>query len=527
LTVAVVREVLVASPGLDKHQLLQALQRVGLDVATTSDLNSFLYGHRHDFAWSEVGTRRIWTATSAPPQLPLAFAATPDGRTIWAPPNRELELYPWQRRALRAWQSAARRGVVEAVTGAGKTRLALQAMLDALVARNKVAVIVPTLDLVRQWYREIQIHVAARVGGPLTIGLLAGGERTSLVSCDVLLSTASSASQFQMLLGEGPALLIADECHHYGAEVWSRGLEEAFRARLGLTATYERNDNGVEEWLDPYFGGRCYHIGYKEALDDGVIAPFRIAFVGVRFSPEEARAYEDAATKAGRYRSRLVREWGLPAEPFGEFMRAVQKLRAAEVPDGSKLAGFYLSAFAKRRKLMAESHSKLAAVATLSPAVRAAGRTIVFAQTVAAADSAISCLEADGHAGAVIESSMDAEHRRDAFTAFERGDYKVVAAPKLLDEGVDVPAADLGIVLATSRSRRQLIQRMGRIIRRKRDGRSARLVILFVEGTAEDPDEGAHEDFLEEVLDVAEAVKVFRAGSRTSSLLAFLAPRSN
>jgi superfamily II DNA or RNA helicase len=440
LTVAVVREVLVASPGLDKRQLIQVLQRTGVDVATTSDLNSFLYGHRRDFAWSEVGTRRIWTAISSPPQLPLAFAATQEGGTLWAPPSRELELYPWQRRALRAWQSAGRRGVVEAVTGAGKTRLALQAMLDALAARNKVAVIVPTLDLVRQWYREIQIRVAARLGEPLTIGLLAGGERTSLVSCDVLLNTASSAAQFQMLLGEGPALIIADECHHYGAEVWSRGLEEAFRARLGLTATYERTDNGLEEWLDPYFGGCCYQLGYKEALEDGVIAPFRIAFVGVQFSPAEAAAYEEAASKAGRYRSRLIDEWGLPAEPFGEFMRAVNRLRVAEVPDGSKLAGFYLSAFTKRRKLMAESHSKLDAIAALSPAVRAAERTIVFAQTVAAADSAIECLEAAGHTGAVIESSMDAEDRRDAFSAFERGDYNVVAAPKLLDEGVDVPA---------------------------------------------------------------------------------------
>ena len=134
---------------------------------------------------------------------------------------------------------------------------------------------------------------------------------------------------------------------------------------------------------------------------------------------------------------------------------------------------------------------------------------MVFAQTVRAAEAAIGALGELGHRGAAIESMMTAEERRDTFDDFERGDLAVVAAPKLLDEGVDVPAADLAFVLATSRSRRQLIQRMGRVIRRKPDGRSARIVILYQAGTAEDPAEGAHEDFLDEVLEVAEAVEVF------------------
>ena len=68
-----------------------------------------------------------------------------------------------------------------------------------------------------------------------------------------------------------------------------------------------------------------------------------------------------------------------------------------------------------------------------------------------------------------------------------------MSAPRVLDEGVDVPAADLAVIVGASRSRRQMIQRMGRILRRKSDGRLARLAVLFVEGTVEDPAAGAHE----------------------------------
>ena len=74
----------------------------------------------------------------------------------------------------------------------------------------------------------------------------------------------------------------------------------------------------------------------------------------------------------------------------------------------------------------------------------------------------------------------------------------------ILDEGVDLPAAHLGIILAASQSRRQMVQRMGRVLRRKADGRFARFVIAYVVGTSEDPGEGAHGAFLEDINDVAD-----------------------
>ena len=98
-----------------------------------------------------------------------------------------------------------------------------------------------------------------------------------------------------------------------------------------------------------------------------------------------------------------------------------------------------------------------------------------------------------------------------------------VAAPRVLDEGVDVPDANLGIVMSASRTRRQMIQRMGRILRRKGPGVAARFVIMFAKDTVEDPANRIERDgFLDEIERISEATGVFD-GEQSEALDAFLA----
>jgi hypothetical protein len=92
----------------------------------------------------------------------------------------------------------------------------------------------------------------------------------------------------------------------------------------------------------------------------------------------------------------------------------------------------------------------------------------------------------------------------------------------VLDEGIDVPDANLGIVMSASRTRRQMIQRMGRILRRKRAGVAARFVIMFAKDTLEDPAHRIDRDgFLDEIERISEATGVFD-GDRFEQLDAFL-----
>lgn len=190
----------------------------------------------------------------------------------------------------------------------------------------------------------------------------------------------------------------------------------------------------------------------------------------------------------------LHARFGLPREPFGDFMLEVSHLSQA---------------FSKRRAVLASASGKLSRLCDLGPAFKPADRSIVFSQTKDAARRAINGLGAVGIRGSVLDSSMSSWYRQQVLVDFEEERFDVVAAPKLLDEGIDVPAADLAAILATSRSRRQMIQRMGRVLRHKDDDRIARIVVLFVEDSPEDPKTGSHEDFMDLILPAASDVQRF------------------
>jgi hypothetical protein len=63
---------------------------------------------------------------------------------------------------------------------------------------------------------------------------------------------------------------------------------------------------------------------------------------------------------------------------------------------------------------------------------------------------------------------------------------------------------------------------MGRVIRTKADGRLGGVVILYVEGTSEDPRQGAHEDFVQFVLEAADDVQVFDTTRAPGDVVAYL-----
>ena len=104
----------------------------------------------------------------------------------------------------------------------------------------------------------------------------------------------------------------------------------------------------------------------------------------------------------------------------------------------------------------------------------------------------------------VITGTTARRHRRVILDDLRGRRLDAVVAPRVLDEGIDVPDADLGIVVNASRTRRQMIQRMGRILRRKRPGVGARFVILYATDTIEDPSMRFERDgFLDEIERIA------------------------
>ena len=122
----------------------------------------------------------------------------------------------------------------------------------------------------------------------------------------------------------------------------------------------------------------------------------------------------------------------------------------------------------------------------------------------------------------IITGDTGRRDRGEILDDLRDGTLDAVAAPRVLDEGVDVPNANLGLVVSASRTRRQMIQRMGRILRRKPLGSGARFVIIFAADTLEDPRFSEDRDgFLEEIESIAESSRIFRP-SEFDELATFL-----
>lgn len=426
-------------------------------------------------------------------------------------------LWTWQQDALDAWRAAGSRGIVQAVTGTGKTRVGVEAIRETLAVGRQVLVLVPTTALLRQWARTLSRDLTGA-----RIGLLGDGKVASFRSCDVLIATVQSASRRQFRPLSAGGLLIADECHRYGAPSFGAALLDHFDARLGLTATLERGDDGVATVLTPYFGEVVHDYGFAAARADDVIAPFRVALIGVDLPAPERETYEEARERATAARTQLIRRYSVPSSPFGEFLSQVNQLaKGSFAAPSTRTARRYLSAFHTYREILATTRAKLEVVPLLAPAVAEAGGTLVFGESVAASELMAADLRDEGLDVSALHSQLSTSEREQLLSHFGSGLLHGLVAPRVLDEGIDVPEADLAVIVAASQSRRQMVQRLGRVVRRKQDGRVARLVIMYVRGTTEDPADGGHEAFLDLVLDVADERQTFGIDD-IEGLLAFL-----
>jgi superfamily II DNA or RNA helicase len=434
-----------------------------------------------------------------------------------AAPTARRELYRWQLDALVHWLRCGRRGVIEAVTGSGKTDVAIAAAADALRRGRFVLVLVPSRVLMEQWHGRLTEALPG-----VRIGRLGDSGRDGPDDCDVLVATRHSAAAHQPVPGEGGGLLIADECHGLGGKTLRRALLPQYEERLGLTATLERSDDAVTDLLLPYFGGICYRYGFEQGIADGVCARPRVAFVGIALSDQERADYVEIEQRLVGARSHLRQIRDMPLDPFGDFIAAVAHLAERDAGADGRAAREYLDSFSKRRQIVAQSIGKYELLGRLAPAIGAAEGALVFTETVRAANHAINRL--DPHlAVEVITGSTGRARRREILDDLRDRKLDAVAAPRVLDEGIDVPDANLGVVMSASRTRRQMIQRMGRILRRKRAGVAAHFVIMFAKDTLEDPANRIDRDgFLDEIERIAEATGVFD-DAHFDDLAAFIA----
>ncbi|WP_135829624.1 DEAD/DEAH box helicase family protein [Halorussus halobius] len=367
------------------------------------------------------------------------------------------ELREYQRDALDAWESADRRGVLELPTGSGKTVIGLKA-IEAL--GTATLVVVPTIDLLAQWRRELE----AEFGVP--VGQLGGGEQTVE---PLTVSTYDSAYLRAGELGDRFGLAIFDEVHHLGGEGY-RDIARllAAPARMGLTATFERPD-GAHEVVADLVGERVYAIDPDDLAGEH-LAPYDLKRIEVELTPEERERYE----KANEVFTNYLAKSGIRMQSGSDYQELVK--RSGRDPEAREA----LLAKQRAREVMMNGERKVDALADLLDRHRD-DRVIVFT----AHNDLVYRLSERFLLPAVTHRTPDAE-RREILERFREGTYSRVVTSNVLDEGVDVPDANVAVVLSGSGSEREFTQRLGRILRPNDDGRAALLYEVVTAETAEE-----------------------------------------
>ena len=373
------------------------------------------------------------------------------------PLETSYELRSYQRAALDDWRDADARGVIELPTGSGKTVVAIAAIAERSVP---TLVVVPTLDLLAQWVEELETEFDTPVGR------LGGGDQRIE---PVTVSTYDTMRLRADELGDRFRFVVFDEVHHLGGAGNREAAELlAAPARLGLTATFERPDGAHEAVADVV--GPLVHSRDAEALAGEHLAPYDVKRIRVELTEGERAAYE---TAQGTFTDYLARS-GLQLRSGADYRELVK--RSGTDPDAREA----LLAKERARGIVMNASRKLEELAAILDRHRE-DRIIVFT-----ARNELAYRIADRFLVPVITHQTGAEERQELLDRFREGSYSRIVSSNVLDEGIDVPDANVGVICSGSGSRREFTQRLGRLLRPKRDGGRALLYELVADETAEE-----------------------------------------
>jgi superfamily II DNA or RNA helicase len=367
----------------------------------------------------------------------------------------KLKLRSYQKDALNAWLKVGARGVIVLPTGAGKTVIGVAAIahLD-----TPTIVVVPTLDLVEQWRRYLEREFTVKVG-------VYGGGVYALEALTV--STYDSAYIRGEELGNRFGLVIFDEVHHLPSTGYSH-IAEVFAcpSRLGLTATYERED-GLHADLPRLVGGKVFELHVSD-LAGTHLSPFEIERVNVDLMPDEEAEYQRLHKIFRDY----VAVKGIPMNSPIDFTRFIMTTNRDPVARRALLARN------KALEIALNSRSKIIALQQIL-LKNPNEPTIVFT----AHNSLVHRICREFLIPCITYLTAKDE-RTEILDNFREGKYKAIVTSRVLDEGVDVPDATRAVILSGTGSSREFIQRLGRILR-KREGKKAKLIEVISKETSE------------------------------------------
>ncbi|ADV62969.1 type III restriction protein res subunit [Isosphaera pallida ATCC 43644] len=378
-----------------------------------------------------------------------------DGTISW-PLQTDREPFPHQREGVEAWWANQGRGLIVLPTGTGKTFVAQLAIQKA---KRPALVVTPTLDLMNQWYDEMTLAFGTE------IGLLGGGYNEIR---PLTVTTYDSAYLNMERIGHKFGLIVFDECHHLPGPTYALAARCAIAPfRLGLTATPERNDQAHERY-ETLIGPVVYRREITQ-LKGQFLAEYRVETLYVNLSDEERERYEAARE---HYRTFLT-DHGIDMRRPDGWSRFLQT--AHRTAEGREAYASYRL----QREIALAAPAKIQLLRRLLDRHNG-DRVLIFTH-----DNATVYQIAREFLVPVITHQTKTKERHEVLTKFRQGVYPVLATSRVLNEGVNVPEANVGIVLSGTGTVREHVQRLGRILRKAAD-KEAILYEVVTRGTVEE-----------------------------------------
>lgn len=395
----------------------------------------------------------------------------------------------WQSEALEAWESNKQIGVIEAVTGSGKSLVGILAAAKALDQGMAVVVVVPKKVLQEQWIKELKrffpkYGLVGGLGGEY--GNVWDWRSTKPQAGKIVVTVVNTFAANEDLhpKSDVPTLIIADEVHNYSGEKFRRVLNNNFVWRLGLTATLEPQD-GRYFVFTRYFGSEpIYSYGYRQALADKCVSAYSVLLIRVDMDADRMAKYQQWSHYAKHYRERIISSSGISFS-HDKVHRELSELREKGMLKSEIKS--WEEAMNAIDEILIETQSKTLAVKQVCSLIAARGNTIAFSDSVRLANETQNILSESGISSGIIKAGVNNYQRQLFFSQLKSKSIKALISPRALDEGINLEHLSVGLFVGVRRQRLQLTQRLGRVLRYEEDKEKPLIVIPVNRGTWEDP----------------------------------------
>lgn len=380
------------------------------------------------------------------------------------PPGFVIRSY--QQKAIQQWIDNKGRGIMALATGTGKTKTALflAARMAEKISPLVIIVVVPYVNLARQWERDMRDFGLQPVScyegrdqwtEPLQIEMSALAAGVTRVVSLVVTNRTFLSDEFQRQLDPGRFrhLLIADEVHNLGADQLQKRLDERIEFRLGLSATPERHgDLEGTAGLMRYFGKVVAEFTLAQAIAAKILCSYSYYPVLVDLTADEAVEYRQLTEAISRYAGRYDENDSMPEGMKLLLMRRARLLSAA----ANKLPAL--------QRTLAQLPVKLDRAIVYCGDGQVEGGDQTLMRQVAATQQLLG--KTENLRVRLFTCDEATEEREQLLGLLRDGRLDALIAIRCLDEGIDVPDIRMAFILASSTNPRQFIQRRGRLLRR-------------------------------------------------------------